>query len=52
MSDATESSSDPSESPEGKVDLTTVLYVVGGCPAIILYIVVLFFFAHACNAPA
>ncbi len=52
MSDASNPSDGQGESSDGKVDLTTVLYVVGGCPAIILYIVVLFFFAHACNAPA
>lgn len=36
----------------GKVDLTSVLYIVGGIPAIIAVLVILFSFTHACNIPA
>jgi hypothetical protein len=36
----------------GKVDLTSVLYIVGGIPAIIAVLVIVFSFTHACNIPA
>ena len=40
------------EENRGKVDLTSILYVVGGIPAIVGFLVVLFAFSHACNIPA
>ncbi len=36
----------------GKVDLTSILYVVGGIPAMVLFFIILFFFAHTCGIPA
>ena len=40
------------EEPHGKLDAISLLYIFGGIPVIVLYLVVLFFFARACNAPA
>ena len=40
------------EEPRGKVDAISVLYIFGGIPVIVLYLVVLFFLARTCNAPA
>ena len=40
------------EEPRGKVDAVSIAYIAGGIPVIVLYLVVLFFFARACNAPA
>ena len=34
--------SDESQKPKGKVDLVTILYIVGGIPAIVAYVVILF----------
>ncbi len=36
----------------GKVDLAAVLYVVGGIPALVGFLVILFSLTHACNIPA
>ena len=36
----------------GKVDLVSILYIVGGIPSIVLFLWVLFFFARTCNTPA
>jgi len=36
----------------GKVDLTSVLYVVGGIPALVAFLVIVFSLTHACNIPA
>lgn len=36
----------------GKVDLTAILYIVGGIPAIVAVLVVLFSLTHACNISA
>lgn len=36
----------------GKVDTVSLLYIFGGIPVIVLYLVVLFGLARACNAPA
>ncbi len=33
----------------GKVDTTSILYIAGGIPAIVGFLVVLFVFVHACN---
>jgi hypothetical protein len=40
------------EQPRGKVDLVSVLYIVGGVPALVGFIVVLFALARSCNVPA
>ncbi len=36
----------------GKLDAVSVAYVLGGIPAMALFFVVLFFFAHACDIRA
>jgi len=36
----------------GKVDLAAILYIVGGIPALVAFMVVLFSLTHACNIPA
>lgn len=40
------------EEPKGKVDLASILYIFGGIPVIVLYLVVLFGLARCYNAPA
>jgi hypothetical protein len=40
------------EQPRGKVDLVSVLYVVGGIPALVAFLVVIFALARSCNLPA
>jgi hypothetical protein len=40
------------EEPRGKVDVVSILYIFGGIPVIVLYLVVLFALARSCNAPA
>ena len=40
------------EEPHGKTDLVSILYIVGGIPMIMLYLVILFGLARSCNAPA
>jgi hypothetical protein len=40
------------EEPRGKVDLASVLYVVGGVPALVLFLVAIFALARSCNLPA
>jgi hypothetical protein len=40
------------EEPRGKVDAISLLYIFGGIPVIVLYLVVLFALARSCNAPA
>jgi hypothetical protein len=40
------------EQPRGKNDLAAKLYVAFGVPAIILFMVVLFWFARSCGIPA
>jgi len=40
------------DEPRGRVDATSLFYIFGGIPVIMLYLVVLFWFARACNAPA
>jgi hypothetical protein len=40
------------EGPRGKVDLVSILYVVGGVPALVGFLVVLFALARSCNIPA
>ena len=40
------------EEPRGKVDLVSILYIFGGIPVIVLFLVVLFGLARSCNIPA
>ena len=40
------------DEPRGKVDLVSILYIVGGVPALVLFLVVLFQLARSCNLPA
>ena len=40
------------EKPRGKVDTAAYLYILGGIPALVGFMVVLFFFARTCNIPA
>ena len=40
------------EEPKGRVDTTSLLYIFGGIPVIVLYMVVLFGLARSCNFPA
>ncbi len=40
------------EEARGKLDLVAVLYIVGGIPVIVGFLVVLFFLARTCNIPA
>jgi hypothetical protein len=40
------------EQPRGKVDLAAVLYIVGGIPALVGFLVVIFALARSCNLPA
>ena len=40
------------EQPRGKVDLVSVLYIVGGIPALVGFLVVLFALARSCNIAA
>ncbi len=41
-----------SDESHGKVDKVSIAYIVGGIPAIVLFLVVIFWFARTCNAPA
>jgi len=36
----------------GKVDAVAILYIVGGIPAIVGFLVLLFSLTHACGVPA
>jgi hypothetical protein len=40
------------EEPRGKTDLVSVLYIVGGIPAIVAYVVLAFILARLFNFPA
>ncbi|MDH3520132.1 MAG: hypothetical protein OEM49_06695 [Myxococcales bacterium] len=40
------------DEPHGKVDLVSVLYIIGGIPVIVLFLAVIFGLARACNIPA
>jgi hypothetical protein len=40
------------EQPRGRVDLVSVLYIVGGVPGIVAFLVILFSLTRACNIPA
>ncbi len=43
---------DEEQQPHGKVDVVSLLYIFGGIPVIVLYLVVLFGLARSCNVPA
>lgn len=36
----------------GKLDGVSLLYIVGGIPALVAFLVVVFSLTHACNIPA
>ena len=40
------------EQPRGRVDLASILYIVGGIPALVLFLIVIFQLARSCNLPA
>jgi hypothetical protein len=40
------------QQPRGKVDLVSVLYIVGGVPALVGFLLVLFWLARSCNISA
>ncbi len=40
------------DEPKGKVDGVSYLYIIGGIPAILGFLVVLFALARSCNIPA
>jgi hypothetical protein len=40
------------EEPKGKLDAVSYLYIVGGIPAILGFLVVVFALARSCNIPA
>jgi hypothetical protein len=40
------------DEPRGKVDLVAILYIIGGIPALVGFLVVLFSLTHACGIPA
>lgn len=40
------------EEPRGKVDLVAILYIAGGIPAVVGFLVLLFALTRACNIPA
>ena len=40
------------EEPRGKVDLVSILYIFGGIPVIVLFLVIIFGLARSCNIPA
>lgn len=40
------------DEPRGRVDLVSILYIFGGVPVIVLFLVVLFGMARSCNVPA
>lgn len=40
------------EEPENNVDATSLAYIFGGIPVLVLFLVLLFWGARACNWPA
>lgn len=52
MSDSDSIARPPEETPKGKVDLVAVLYILGGIPSIVAYIVICFVLARFFNFPA
>ena len=43
---------DRSEQGGGKVDAISILYIVGGIPAIVAFVVILFSLTRSCGLPA
>jgi uncharacterized membrane protein len=39
--------SEQSQQPKGKIDAVTILYILGGIPAIVAYVVILFALVNA-----
>jgi len=40
------------QEPRGKVDLVALLYIVGGIPALVAFLVILFALARSCDIAA
>ena len=40
------------EEPQGKTDLLSVAYIVGGLPGIVAFLAASFWFARSCGFPA
>ena len=40
------------DEPRGKVDVVSILYIFGGIPVIVLFLMVIFGLARSCNIPA
>jgi hypothetical protein len=40
------------EEPRGRVDLVSILYIVGGIPALVAFLVILFALARSCDIAA
>jgi hypothetical protein len=40
------------DEPGGKVDLVAIVYIVGGIPAVVAFLVLIFWLARACDLPA
>lgn len=40
------------EEPRGRVDLVSILYIVGGIPALVAFLIILFALARSCDIPA
>ena len=40
------------EEPRGRVDLVSFLYIIGGIPALVLFLVILFALARSCDIAA
>lgn len=40
------------DEPRGKPDLVSILYIVGGIPALVAFLVLLFSLTHACDISA
>jgi hypothetical protein len=43
---------EPAEEPRGRVDAVSILYIAGGIPALVLFLVLLFWGARACDIAA
>jgi len=54
VSRSVDMSNEPAEQEdhEGVVDATSILYIVGGIPAMVTFFVVLFLFTRSCNIAA
>ena len=40
------------EQPRGRVDFVSFLYIIGGIPALVAFLVILFALARSCDIPA